>query len=248
MERQIDELKAKMEKSSFALAAAEKQLNVINPDEKTNILSSRLLQLNTEYTTAQGERVAREAAYNSLRTGSLAAVQISAQAESLAKLQELVQAAKQHLAELKTTYGPNYIEYKRAANQLTELEHQYDETKAQITNRIETEYRQALNREEMLKKSVAETKAEWDQLNARSFEYQQLKREAENDKTLYDELVRKIKEAGINAGFQNSAIRIADDARPGAKPVFPQKSLMLLLSLLISAVLSVSAAVDGRSR
>ncbi len=245
MERQIDELKAKMERSSLALAAAEKQLNVINPDEKTNILSSRLLQLNTEYTTAQGERVSKEAAYNSLKTGSLAAVQISTQAESLAKLQELVQAAKQHLVELKTTYGPNYIEYKRAANQLTELEHQYDETRAQITNRIETEYRQALNREEMLRKSVAETKAEWDQLNARSFEYQQLKREAENDKTLYDELVRKIKEAGINAGFQNSAIRIADNARPGAKPVFPQRNMMLLLSFLLSTVLSIGAAVAG---
>ncbi len=243
MERQIDELKAKMERSSLALATAEKQLNVINPDEKTNILSSRLLQLNTEYTTAQGERVTKEAAYNSLKTGSLAAVQISAQAESLAKLQELIQAAKQHLAELKTTYGPNYIDYKRAANQLSELERQYDETKAQITNRIETEYRQALNREEMLKKSVAQSKAEWDQLNASSFQYQQLKREAENDKTLYDELVRKIKEAGINAGFQNSAIRIADNARPAAKPVFPQKILTLMLSLLLSALLSVGAAI-----
>jgi len=38
--------------------------------------------------------------------------------------------------------------------------------------------------------------------------------EADADKTLYEELVRKIKEAGINAGFQNSAIRIADPARP----------------------------------
>ena len=245
MERQIDELKAKMEKSSFALAAAEKQLSVINPDEKTNILSSRLLLLNTEYTTAQGERVSKEAAYNSLKTGSLAAIQISAQAESLAKLQELVQSARQRLAELKTTYGPNYVDYKRVANQLNELERQYDETKTQITNRIETEYRQASNREEMLKQSVSETKAEWDQLNARSFEYQQLKREAENDKTLYDELVRKIKEAGINAGFQNSAIRIADNARPGAKPVFPQKGLMLLLSFLLSATLSVSAAITA---
>ncbi len=243
MERQIDELKAKMETSSLALAAAEKELNVINPEEKTNILSARLLQLNTEYTTAQGERVSKEAAYNSLKTGSLAAVQISTQAESLAKLQEQVQTAKERLAELKTTYGPNYIDYKRAANQLTELQRQYDETKAQITDRIEVEYRQALNREEMLKKSVAETKAEWDKLNASSFEYQQLKREAETDKSLYEELVKKIKEAGINAGFQNSGIRIADNARPGAKPVFPQKGLMLLLSFLLSSVLAVGAAV-----
>ena len=243
MEHQIEELKAKMEKSNFALAAAEKELNVINPDEKTNILSSRLLQLNTEYTTAQGERVTKEAAFNSLKTGSLAAVQISAQADPLARLQDQLQTASQHMAELKTTYGPNYIEYKRAATQLNELQRQYDETRSQITNRIETEYRQASNREEMLKKSVAETKAEWDQLNARSFQYQQLKREADADKTLYEELVRKIKEAGINVGFQNSAIRLADNARPGAGPVFPQKRTMLIMSLFLSTFLAVGAVI-----
>src|ERR1035441_5320253 len=52
MEKQIDELKAKMEKSGLALAQFEKDLDVINPEEKTNILSARLLQLNTEYTAA----------------------------------------------------------------------------------------------------------------------------------------------------------------------------------------------------
>lgn len=49
MEKQLDELKAKMERSSQALAGFERELNVINPEEKTNILSSRLVQLNLEY-------------------------------------------------------------------------------------------------------------------------------------------------------------------------------------------------------
>ena len=245
MERQIEELKAKMEASSQALAIYERELNVINPEEKTNILSARLLQLNTEYTTAQGDRVHKEAAYNSMKTGSLAAVQVSTQAESLAKLQERVQESKQRLAELKATYGPNYSEYRRAANQLAELTRQYDDTRNEITQRIDVDFRQAMNREEMLKKSVTETKAEYDKLNLRSFEYQQLKREAEADKTLYEELVRKIKEAGINAGFQNSAIRIADFARPGAKPVFPEKGMLLLMSFLLSTVCAVGAAIAG---
>ncbi len=53
MEKQLEELKAKMERSSAALAQFERELNVINPEEKTSILSARLLQLNTEYTNAQ---------------------------------------------------------------------------------------------------------------------------------------------------------------------------------------------------
>jgi len=37
------------------LAQFERELNVISPEQKTTILSARLLQLNAEYTTAQSE-------------------------------------------------------------------------------------------------------------------------------------------------------------------------------------------------
>ena len=110
---------------------------------------------------------------------------------------------------------------------------------------MEVEYREAVNREGMLSGAVQETKAEFDRLNARSFEYQTLKREADGDKKLYEELVRKIKEAGINASFQNSSIRVADPARPGLKPVFPKIWLNLLLAFLFSTFLAVGVAVVG---
>ncbi len=57
MERQLEELKAKMERSSQALGAFERELNVINPEEKTNILSARLLQLNTEYAASPASKL-----------------------------------------------------------------------------------------------------------------------------------------------------------------------------------------------
>ncbi len=57
--------------------------------------------------------------------------------------------------------------------------------------------------------------------------------------------MRKIKEAGINASFQNSSIRIADEARPGLKPVFPRTWLNVLLAFLFAAFIGVGAAVLG---
>ena len=85
MEKQLDELRAKMERSGQALAGFERELNVINPEEKTNILSSRLLQLNTEFTSAQSDRLKREAAFDSVRGGTLEAALATAQGESLRK-------------------------------------------------------------------------------------------------------------------------------------------------------------------
>lgn len=57
MERQLEELKAKMERSGQALAKFERDLSMINPEEKTNILATRLLQLNTDYNTAAANKL-----------------------------------------------------------------------------------------------------------------------------------------------------------------------------------------------
>jgi uncharacterized protein involved in exopolysaccharide biosynthesis len=68
------------------------------------------------------------------------------------------------------------------AAQVAEIERQLRDARHNAALRVEVEYRESANREAMLKKAVAETKAELDRLNARSFDYQSLKREAEADK------------------------------------------------------------------
>ena len=243
MEKQLEELKAKMERSSAALAQFERELNVINPEEKTSILSARLLQLNTEYTNAQTDRVRKESAWKSVQSGSLEAAQVSTQGENLKTLSQKLDDARQRFVDVQTHYGANHPEYRKAAVQVEEIERQLRESSQNAAQRVEVEYRESVNREGMLQKAVSDTKAEFDRLNAHSFEYQSLKREAEADKTLYEELIRKIKEAGINAGFENSAIRIADPARAAVKPVFPNLPLNIALAFLFSTLLAIGAAV-----
>jgi succinoglycan biosynthesis transport protein ExoP len=243
MEKQLEELRAKMERSSMALTHFERELNVINPEEKTNILSSRLLQLNTEYTNAQAERLRRESIRNSVRSGTLEAAQASQPGEDLKRLNDRLNEALTNFAQVKTHFGSNHPEYRKASAQVSELERSIDKTHENIMARVEIEFQQASSREAMLNKAVTETKSEYDRLNSRSFEYQALKREADADKKLYEELVRKIKEAGINAGFQNSSIRLADQARPAIRPVFPNVPLNVLLAFLISTLLALGAAI-----
>jgi capsular exopolysaccharide synthesis family protein len=243
MEKQLEELRAKMERSGMALAQFERDLNVINPEAKTSILSARLLQLNTEYTNAQTERVKKESAWQSIQTGTLEAAQVSSQGDTLKAIEGRLNDATQKFAEIKARAGANHPDYLRAAAEVAELQRQYQTARTSIVRRVQTEYQEAVNREGMLQKTVAETKAEFDKINARSFEYQAKKREADADRGIYEELVRKIKEAGINAGFQNSSIRIADAALPGLDPVYPNTRLNLILALVLSTLLAVGAAV-----
>jgi len=242
MEKQLEELRAKVEKSGAALVQFEREMNVINPEEKTNILSARLLQLNTEHTNAQADRVRKEAAFQSVKNGSLEAAQVSGQGEPLRRLTEKLNEALEKFTQIKEHYGSAHPEYRKSAAYLAEVQRLHDKTRQNIVQRVEIEFQEAINREAMLQKAVAETKADFDRLNSRSFEYQSLKREAEADKKLYEELVRKIKEAGINASFQNSSVRIADPARPAFLPVYPNLKLNIALAFLLSTMLAFGAA------
>ena len=152
MERQLEELKAQMEKSSAALAQFERDLNVINPEEKTNILSARLLQLNTEYTKAQADRVKKEAAYTSVKDGTLAAAQVSTQGEALKKLTESLNDARAEIRRgRRITYGVNHPEYQEGAGASPGARNRRSTaTRASIAQRVEIEYHEAANRETML--------------------------------------------------------------------------------------------------
>ena len=244
MEKQLEELKVKMESSAEALGRFERDLSVINPEEKTNILSARLLQLNTEYTGAQVDRVRKEAAWRSVKSGTLESASMG-QGDALKTITDRLNDAQQAFSAIQTRFGVNHPEYKKAAKQVAELKAELDSTKQHAGERVGAEYNQAVVREEMLQKAATEAKAEYDGLNARSIQYQQLKREAEADKKLYDELIQKIKEAGINSGFQGDSIRLADLARPGAFPVSPSMKINLLLALALGLLFSVGAALGA---
>jgi capsular exopolysaccharide synthesis family protein len=239
MTKELEELQAKMERSGAALAQFEKELNVVDPAEKTSILSARLLQLNTEYTNAQAERFKRESIAKSVKEGSTEALEGSDQGLQLRNLSDKLAEDTEKFEAVKAQYGINHPAYKKAAASHAELVRQVEALRANITRRVEIDYRQAANREQLLKQTLDETKAESDNLNGKKLEYANLKRDADADRALYEELTRKIKEAGINAGFQNSSIRLADIARPASRPVFPKVRQNAMLAFAVSLFLGI---------
>src|SRR6202789_2535857 len=171
MEKQLEELKAKMERSAGALANLEKDLDVINPEEKTNVFSARLLHLDNDLTAAEVDRAGKEAAYNAVKDGSLPAAEASDQGEQLRALEAKLNEATERFADVKTQFGSSHPVYKKAASQVSELQQEIDGLRRQIVERVDINYKQALNRESLLRRDMTQAKAEFDQMNARSFEY-----------------------------------------------------------------------------
>ena len=121
MEKQLEELKAKMERSAGALANLEKDLDVINPEEKTNVFAARLLHLDNDLTAAEVDRAGKEAAFNAVKGGSLPAAEASDQGEQLRALEAKLNDATEKFAEIQTQFGSTHPIYKKAASQVTRI-------------------------------------------------------------------------------------------------------------------------------
>jgi capsular exopolysaccharide synthesis family protein len=238
MEQQLLDLKEKMESKHQALMTYQRELGTADPEQKTSVLVAKLQSLNTESSAAEADRIAKQAVFREARDGSLAAVQVSGQSTDLTKDVEKLQIAKANLALVAATYGDRHPEYAKAAAQLDEARAALNESRLNVSTRIGVDYRQTLIRERMLSAAVAETKQQVDDLTSQSFDYLQLKHEADAAERVYEDLFAKIKQLGINSELQNNVIRLADSARPAAKPIFPNWPLIVALSMVFFAVLS----------
>jgi capsular exopolysaccharide synthesis family protein len=243
MVKQIDELRAKMERSSAAVLEYGKELTFVNPDDKTNIQANRLIELNSDYTAAQLDRVRKEATFNEMKNGTLESAETSAQGENARRLADKLEEAEEKFEQVKALYGPKHPEYEKAETQVSLLRQALGNTTNNTLKRVQSEYEESVTREVMLKKKVDDLKAEVDSMNMRSTQYQARIREADADRKLYEELVQKIKEAGINAGFDNNSIRVADPALPQYDPVSPNIRNNVIIALLLALFVGFTTVI-----
>jgi polysaccharide biosynthesis transport protein len=243
MEKQIDELRAKMERSSAAVIEYGKELTIVNPEDKTNIQASRLIQLNSDYTAAQLDRVRKEAAFKEMQNGTLESAQTSAQGDSTRKAAEKLQEAEDKFEHVKTLYGAKHPEYEKAQTEVALLKQALANNTTNTQKRVKSEYEESISREEMLKNKVDDLKTQVDSLNTRSTQYQAMIREADADRKLYEELMQKIKEAAINSGFDNNSVRMADDAQAENVPVSPNVRNNVAVAMMLSLFLSIAGVI-----
>src|SRR4051794_38983645 len=232
--RQMEDLRNKMTASAQALVQFEKELKVVDPEARVSMLSSRLLQLNADYTSAQADRLRKQAVFEATKPGTIAAAEASGHGQPLERLVDRTNEARQQFATVRTIYGENHPEYKRALTQKNELEAQLKELQTNSQQRVEADYRQALTREQLSGALLSETRDQVERLSARSYEYAQLKREAENYKKLYEDLQRVTREEEINRSFQDNIIQVADPARPAVKPATPNLAINMSVAFLLS--------------
>ncbi|HEY1421896.1 MAG TPA: polysaccharide biosynthesis tyrosine autokinase [Candidatus Acidoferrum sp.] len=240
---QLSELKVQVQNSEDARLAYERQHQIWELDDKQNITTQRLTDLNKEVTDAQSERMRKEALYEFAKAGNLDVVpQLRENTALTDLLRKHAELYTQYLDAL-NQYGPNFPKVQRIQAQLKENDGLMDNEKRNILEALGNDYNAARQREGLLNEALNEQKGEVNVMSQSLVEYNILKRQAEANKTMYDGLLTKLKEANIQAGLKSSNIRVVDPAMVPSTPARPAKARNIALSLLVGLVGGIGLAL-----
>ena len=240
---QLDELKGKVEASEDARIKYERDNQIWTIDEKQDVTTQKLADLNRELTGAQADRINKEAVYQLAQAGNYDAIPAVRESPVLqASLKRQGELSDQYTEAL-NQYGPKFPKVVRIEAQLKEIGELIESEKKSIGAQIEAEYQGSRQRELLLKQALDQQKNEAASMADRMVQYNILKRDAEANKQLYDGLLQKLKEAGITAGLRSSNIRVVDPALMPTGPARPNKTRNMTLAVLVGLIGGIGLAL-----
>ena len=240
--QQLSELATKVQESQQKLVDYQKKNGFIELDEKQNVVTTRLDDLNRELTTAQADRITKEANYRLTLAGN---AELTAKAEPNAlidKLNAQESSLKTQYAQATVQMGPSNPKVQELSNQIKETQDEINAELKKMSDRAQSQFSEAGVREKMLRAAVEEQKEQANKFSETAIEYSLLKRDAESNRALYEGLLQKLKEAGVSAGMRSSNIEVVDVADVPVVPVEPNIPRNLAVAVLLGLVGGVGLA------
>jgi exopolysaccharide transport family protein len=255
LSKQLVDLEMKVQTSQEKLVQYQKQHEILGIDEKQNITTSKLDELNKELTAAESDRMQKESVYRLVQSSdpdTAAAAAVSAAGGGgasglMERMREQQADIKIQVAQLSTQFGNSYPKVVQLNTQLKEVDTQLQTEMTKVVSRVRSGYLAALQHESMLRRALDNQKQEANKLNESAIEYSLLKRDVESYRTLYEGLMEKLKEAGVTAGLRSNNIRSVDKARVPTYPSEPNvpRNLAFALALGLSTGIGLAFLLEG---
>ena len=263
---QLASLRTESEKLDTKVATLQKDMSVFSlgeNDGKPQIYSTvldRLQQQTTALTTAESNRIMKGALYQVVKSGdadlisTLAGSTMGGGTGSTNNSFNLIQTLRAQKATLEQQLAHDQAKYGNAYPSLAEESASLQGVNQSIQDELGRLAVRAKNDFEIAQQAEQGTRADYqnahraaDQLNDKSVEFTIARQEADDSRTLYQDLLKRLKEGGVLESLPSSNITVVDPGRIPAKPKNPNVPLYLAIALVagIFCAVATSLCVDA---
>ena len=258
LRRQSDDLQAKvvdLQRDSGVFSFG--QTDTQGHDQVFTPALDQLQQATAQLEQAQSARIMKGALYqvvkdgdpelisglagNGMLNGAPASVQGSFALLQNLRGEEAQTQAK--LNELSAKFGPGYPKLAELQSSLDSTRKSIRDEAARVASRVQNDYMIAQQIEDKDRAVFLEEKNQAEAQNDKAVQYQIARQEATQSRTLYENLVGRMKEADLVAGMRSSNITLVDPARVPSKPAKPNTLIYAVGSIAGGLLFGICGAL-----
>lgn len=242
----MKEQQARVEAAEKALQDYREREGLINQEARQGLVDQKLDTLNAAVLEARTDRISKETVYNQIATlgpDRLESFPLVLGSGPVQALKTELAALQKEEALLAESLGDRHPEMVRVRGQIRATQ---DKIRAEIRNvarAAETEYRTALARESRLAASLESVKGEAQDTNRKSIEYVALQRELDTNRQLYQDLLTKTKQTGLETELKTTNIRVIEKAETPRRPVAPKKARSYQVAVILGLLVGIGLAL-----
>jgi capsular exopolysaccharide synthesis family protein len=246
LSERLKEQQAKVEAAEQALQDYREREGLVGQEAREGLVDQKLGTLNAAVLEARTERIAKETLYQqiaSLGPGQIESFPLVLGSGAVQALKLELAALQKQEALLSDSLGDRHPEMLRVRGQIRATGDKIRAEMRNVTRAAESEYRTALAREARLAASLEAVKNEAQAGNRKSIEYGARKRELETNQKLYQDLLTKTKQTGLETELKTTNIRVVERAETPRAPVSPRKVRSYQVAMLLGLLVGIGLAL-----
>ncbi len=236
---QLKRLKEKLKETQDELSEFAKKWDIVSLDKDLNLTYKQLADLNEALAKAETERLSQEAIFEETKAGNYELLPQVMSDPSIRQLKTEYVKLQSQYDNLDARYGVNYPDMKEISAQVTRVRYELESQLNEISRSIKKGYEAAKKKEDILRQRTDVQKTRAMELNEVAVQYQILQREVDTNKTIYQDLLQRLKETEVTSGIRATNVQVIDYASPPLKPYKPN----ILFNVLIAGIMGLMTGV-----
>lgn len=232
-----EKLKKKVTNSEDALQAYREANGSVSFDERENITEAKLKELNSRVTQAKADRLRLEGDFGEINKfkvdpDKLMTIPSIANHPTVLEIKNQISNVNAGIAALSQRYKDKHPKMIQARSQLAELNRSMKEAVLRLPPLLQSVYQNSIDSEKNLGEALAEQQKVALQLNKQTIPYNELRRQVDVDKTLYESVLKRLNETDLTKGLQADPVQIQEAASYSPMPVGASPSKVMAMAVL----------------
>jgi polysaccharide biosynthesis transport protein len=245
LEQQLAKTKEKLEESERQFNTYTRQKQIVNVDDKTNLVAQNLSEFTVALARAEQERIKTETNYEEVKRNISASKEVLDN-KTIAQFKENKAKLEAEYQDQLKIYKPGFPKMQQLQGQIEEIERRIQTETKTVAESVEGTARAAFlaarSQETQLRARADTAKRNVLELQDQGIRYNILKRDVDTNREIYNGLLQRYKEVGIAGGVGTNNVSVVDKADVPLFPFKPDLQRNALIGLLLGLMAGLAFA------